>query len=53
MYDNKYNYMYNMIIVSVKLLVGSWPTCQPDKKSCMANCNSNYFQILSTFLYDF
>ena len=38
MYDNKYNFMYNMVFVSIKLLVGSWPTCQPDQKSHMANC---------------
>ena len=38
MYDNKYNFMYNMIFVSVKLLVGSRLTCQPDQKSRMANC---------------
>ena len=38
MYDNKYNFMYNMIFISIKLLVGSWPTCQPDQKSHMADC---------------
>ena len=38
MYDNKYNFMYNMIFVSVKFLVGSRLTCRLDQKSCMADC---------------
>ena len=29
--------MYRTIIVSIRILVGSQLTCQPDPKSCMAN----------------
>ena len=46
MYDNKYNFMYNMIFVSVKLLVGSQPTCRPDCKSHMADHIIFRFQAL-------
>ena len=51
MYDNKYNFMYNMIFVRTKLLIGSWLTCQPDHEKLYGR--PHYFQILSTFLYDF
>ena len=37
MYDNKYNFMYNMIFVRTKLLIGSQLTCQPDRKNRMAD----------------
>ena len=37
MYDNKYNFMYNMIFVRNKLLVGSRLTCWPDHRSRMAD----------------
>ena len=30
--------MHRTIIVNVRLLVGSKPTCQPDQKSHMADC---------------
>ena len=35
--NNKYKYMYNMIFVNIKHIVGSWPTCWPDCKSRMAD----------------
>ena len=37
-HDNKYKFMYNMIFVSVKFLLGSQPTCQLDQKSHTADC---------------
>ena len=30
--------MHKIIIVSVRILVGSQPTCQLDQKGCMADC---------------
>ena len=30
--------MHRTIIVNIKLLVGSQPTCQSDQKGCMADC---------------
>ena len=29
--------MHRTIIVNIRILVGSWPTCRPDQKCCMAN----------------
>ena len=37
MYDNKYNFMYNMIFVRTKLLIGCLLTCQPDHENRMAD----------------
>ena len=28
--------LHRLVFVSVRLLLGSWLTCQPDQKSCMA-----------------
>ena len=37
-YDNKY--MYNIIFVNIKHILGSWPTCQPDHKNHMADSST-------------
>ena len=30
--------MHRIIIVSIRILVGSWPTCWLDQKGCTADC---------------